>query len=105
MFSYLFPLFKRLDIELLSVKNIDQDLHLPDTKLMKEFIKRHFTKIDYNIIKGIPDVEIVKHLKSIGPNVLVVLGAYRRGRVSRWFHRSMADTLAKETKLPLFIAH
>lgn len=105
MFSYILPLFKHLDAEIVSVKNADQNLHLPDNKLMKEFIKRHFPKADYNIIKGLADIEIVKHLKNMGPNVLVVLGAYRRGRVSRWFHQSMADTLVKETKLPLFIAH
>ena len=105
MFSYLFPVFKHIDTEIVSVKNANQDLHLPDNKLMKEFIKRHFPKAGYNIIKGLAEVEIVKHLKTIGPNVLVVLGAYRRGKVSRWFHQSMADTLVKEIKLPLFIAH
>jgi nucleotide-binding universal stress UspA family protein len=105
MFSYLFPLFKNLETEVVSVKTPNQTLHLPDNKLMKEFMKRHFPKVAYNVIKGFADIEIVKHLKSLGPNVLVVVGAYRRGRVSRWFHESMADTLVKQTKLPLFIAH
>lgn len=105
MFSYLFPLFKTLETEVVSVKTPNQTLHLPDNKLMKEFMKRHFPKVDYNVINGFADVEIVKHLKTLGPNVLVVVGAYRRGRVSRWFHESMADTLVKQTKLPLFIAH
>lgn len=105
MFSYMFPVFKHMDTEIVSVKNANQSLHLPDNKLMKEFIKRHFPKAEYNIIKGFAEVEIAKYLKTIGPNVLVVLGAYLRGRVSRWFHQSMADTLVKETKLPLFIAH
>jgi nucleotide-binding universal stress UspA family protein len=105
MFSYLLPLFRNLDTEIVSVKTVNQSLHLPDNKFMKEFMKRHFPKINYNVIKGFADIEIVKHLKSLGPNVLVVLGAYRRGRVSRWLHESMADTLVKETKLPLFIAH
>lgn len=105
MFSYLFPVFKNSDTEIMCVKTINQTLHLPDNKLMKEFMKRHFPKVEYNIIKGFADIEIVKHLKAIGPDVLVVLGAYQRRRISRWFHESMADTLIKETKLPLFIAH
>lgn len=105
MFTYLLPLFQSLDTEIVCVKTVNQTSHLPDNKLMKELIKRHFPKVNYNIIKGIAEVEIVKHLKNVGPNALVVLGAYRRGRVSRWFHESMADTLIKETKLPLFIAH
>lgn len=105
MFTYLLPVLKNLDTEIVCVKTVDKTLHLPDNKLMKELIKRHFPKVNYNIVKGIADIEIVKHLKHLGPNTLVVLGAYRRGRVSRWFHESMADTLIKETKLPLFIAH
>ena len=36
---------------------------------------------------------------------LVVLGAYQRGMVSRWFRASMADVLMRDLKLPLFIAH
>ena len=105
MFSYLFPELKSISTELLSVKTANQTLHLPDNKLMKELMKRHFPKIEYNVIKGLAETEIVKHLKDQELNVLVVLGAYRRGRVSRWFHESMADALMKETKLPLFIAH
>ena len=105
MFSYLLPLFKDFDTEILSVKTVDENLHLPDNNLMKEFMKRHFPKANYNVIKGFAEDEIVKHLKKIGPGILVVLGAYQRGRVSRWFHESMADTLVRETKLPLFIAH
>lgn len=105
MFDYLLPSFKDLEAEILSVKSLDKSLHLPDNKYMKEFMKRHFPKINFNVIKGFADIEIIKHLKSLGPNVLVVLGAYRRGRLSRWWHESMADTLVKETKLPLFIAH
>lgn len=37
--------------------------------------------------------------------MLVVLGAYRRNELSRWFKTSMADTLMKELDTPLFIAH
>jgi nucleotide-binding universal stress UspA family protein len=105
MFTYLLPLFKNTDTEVLCVKTVNKTAHLPDNKLMKEYIKRHFPKVDYKVIKGFAEVEIVKHLKIFSPNVLAVLGAYRRGKVSRLFHESMADTLIKETKLPLFIAH
>jgi nucleotide-binding universal stress UspA family protein len=105
MFTYLLPLFKNTDTEVLCVKTVNKTAHLPDNKLMKEYIKRHFPKVDYKVIKGFAEVEIVKHLKIFSPNVLAVLGAYRRGKVSQLFHESMADTLIKETKLPLFIAH
>lgn len=105
MFSYLLPLFENLDTELISVKHVEQSMHLADNRLMKEFLKRHFPKINYRIVKGYVEDEIMQHVKGIGPNVLVVLGAYKRGVVSRWVHESMADTMLKETKVPLFIAH
>ena len=76
-----------------------------DNKLMKEFIKRHFPKSTYTIIKGSPEVEIINYLKGEKDSPLVVLGAYRRGLVSRWFRPGMADDLMASLKLPLFIAH
>ncbi len=105
MFSYLLSAYNNLNIELISVKNIEQNLHLTDSRLLKEFLKRHFPEITYRVIKGFAEDEITKYVKSVGPNVLVVLGAYQRGKVSRWFHESMADTLLKEIKSPIFIAH
>ena len=68
-------------------------------------MKRHFPKAKYNVMKGLAEVEIVQHLKQQQKNALVGLGANRRGTISRWFRESMADTLMKEVRLPLFIAH
>lgn len=105
MFSYLLPALKHLDSEVIAVNPFNASLHLPDNKLMKEFMKRHYPKAKYTILKGWAEDEIVNHLHQIAENVLVVLGAYRRSTVSRWFKESMADILMKEVKFPLFIAH
>lgn len=105
MFSYLLPQLKHVDTEVISVNPVTKTLHMPDNKLMKEFMKRHYPKAKYTVMKGLAEDEIVKHLKQTQENTLVVLGAYRRGTVSRWFRESMADTLMKEVKLPLFITH
>lgn len=78
---------------------------MPDNKLMKEFMKRHYPKAKYTVMKGFAEDEIIKHLKMQAAGTLIVLGAYRRNAVSRWFRQSMADILMKEVKLPLFIAH
>ena len=104
MFNYLLPQLKQLETEVISVNQINTTLHMPDNKLMKEFLKRHYPKAKYTVMKGWAEDEIVKHLKQTTENALVVLGAYRRGTV-RWFRESMADSLMKEVKLPLFIAH
>ncbi|HRP58130.1 universal stress protein [Agriterribacter sp.] len=105
MFSYMLPALKEHPAKVLSVKPMSQSLHLPDNKLMKEFMKRHFPKAAYKVMKGIPETEIVNFLKQEKESPLVVLGAYRRGMVSRWFRPSMADVLIRELKVPVFIAH
>lgn len=105
MFSYMLPALKEHATKVLSVKPMSQSLHLPDNKLMKEFMKRHFPQAAYKVMKGIPETEIVNFLKQEKQPPLVVLGAYRRGMVSRWFRPSMADVLMKELKVPVFIAH
>lgn len=105
MFSYTLPQLTNFETEIISVNPINATLHLPDNKLMKEFMKRHYPKAKYIVKKGWAEEEIVKFLKNNHENTLVVLGAYRRGAVSRWFKESMADILMKELKQPLFIAH
>lgn len=105
MFSYMLPAFKDMPTEVLSVKGMGNDLHLPDNKLMKEFIRYHFHKATVKVLKGLAEIEIVKELSGKRKNALVVLGAYRRGMVSRWFKASMADELMIELDNPLFIAH
>ncbi len=105
MFSYTLEVFRHLPTEVISVKGMNSDLHVPDNKLMKEYMKRHYPKATFTVLKGVAETEIVNYLKSEKENILVVLGAYRRPMVSRWFRASMADVLMKELKVPLFIAH
>jgi nucleotide-binding universal stress UspA family protein len=104
-FSYLFGDMDNIETEVITVKSGDQSLHLPDNKLMREFMKRHFPKAEYVILKGVVEDEIVNHLHREKRNTIVVLGAYRRTRLSRLFKASMADVLMLNVKFPLFIAH
>ncbi len=105
MFSYLLPGLGDVDTSLVSVNPPESNLHLKDSKLMKEYMKQHFPDVQTSVFKGLPEIEIVEYLKTQPASTLVVLGAYRRGAVSRWFHESLADTIMKEVHLPLFIAH
>ena len=104
MFSYMLDKLKSLPIEVVVVKRPGQE-NLPDNKLMKEFMKNHFPETFYTVLNGWPEEEIITHIKKSRQNSLIVLGAYRRGRISRWFRESMADVLLKQLKQPLFIAH
>ena len=104
-FSYLFAGLLELEVEVVSVKSIKDTLHVPDNQLMKEFLKRHFPKAVFTVLRGDAENEIVKKLKDNHSDLLIVLGAYNRGMVSRWFRPSMADILMEELNKPLFIAH
>ncbi|HUZ60408.1 MAG TPA: universal stress protein [Hanamia sp.] len=105
MFSYLFGDTVDACVEVFTSKDELGSSHLPNNKLMREFIKRHFPKAEYIVNRGEAEVEIPGHLRNHKENELVVLGAYRRSEISRWFKTSMADVLMKELDSPLFIAH
>lgn len=105
MFSYMLPALKPCPTEVITVNDPKRSLHVPENKLMKEFMKRHFPKATFTVLKGLAEPEIVDYLKYQKETPLVILGAYRRGMVSRWFRPSMADVLMKDLRLPLFIAH
>jgi len=105
MSSYILPSLKQYPTEVITVNDPKLSLHLPENRLMKEFMKRHFPRAVFTVLKGIAEPEIVDYLKKQKELPLVILGAYRRGMVSRWFRPSMADILMKDLKLPLFIAH
>jgi nucleotide-binding universal stress UspA family protein len=105
MFSYLFGSISNIPVEVFTVKNKMEGSHLPNNKLMREFIKRHFPKAKYLVDKGDAEEQVLGHLRYHKGNELVVLGAYRRSELSRWFKTSMADILMKELDCPLFIAH
>lgn len=105
MFSYMFDGLKQLNTEVITVKGMEDNLHIPDNRLFKEFMKRHFPKAKYKVLQGFAEEEIVRYLKDKNEDSMVVVGAYQRGSVSRWFRQSMADVLMKELNMPLFIAH
>lgn len=106
MFSYLFGQMKDLPVEVYTVKDYDMaTLRLPDNKLMREFIKRHYPKATFTVVKGKAEEQITGYLRNHKENELVILGAYRRSELSRWLKISMADLLMRELDTPLFIAH
>lgn len=105
MFGYTLGLLGDLATEVVTVKDTNNHLHVPDNKLMKEFMKRHYPNAAYTVVKGPAEPEILKQLATAKGHPLVVLGAYSRGMVSRWFRPSLADALMKELHHPLFIAH
>ncbi|TDH29243.1 universal stress protein [Segetibacter sp. 3557_3] len=105
MYNYLFCALPHMPVEVFTVKNDLEDLHLPGNRKMREFIKRQFPDAVFTVTKGDPEEQILGHLRNHEQNELVVLGAYRRTEMSRWFKMSMADVLMRELDMPIFVAH
>jgi len=55
-------------------------------------------------LKGDPDSKLFEELL-VRKNIFLVMGAYGRNAVSRFFKRSQADMLIKAVSQPIFIAH
>jgi hypothetical protein len=104
MFTYLFPEMSGKEVKVLAMRSGTLDLHLPDNKLVQEWMKRHYTHASYKVVAGDRD-ELLTLLKEEGPEVLLVTGAYDRSKPSMWLRPSLADTLLQKIKAPLFLAH
>ncbi len=104
MFNYILSEMGKLETRLISAKQGVSSMHLSDNKLIREWMKRHYPEIIFQVLKG-GEKEITTVLKAEEPGVLVVAGAYHRSSFSMWFHQSLADLLIKEVRVPIFIAH
>ena len=106
MFSYVLGNPQNLPIKVFMVKEKKKaEFFMPDNKKIREFTKGHFPKATFAVASGNAEQEISGYLGSLPKNQLVVLGAYQRSEISRWFKISMADILMRELEIPLFIAH
>lgn len=105
MFNYTLPAMAHYKLKTVYVNWTGAGNHLPYHPLLKEWMKRHYDSVEYTVLKGNPEDEILNYLGQLTETSLVVLGAYSRNMVSRWLKPSLANTLLKEIKLPFFIAH
>lgn len=105
MFNYLFANYNLIDTEVISVRPMEATGHVPDNKLIKELMKRHYDNVNYTVLKGIASEEILNYLRNEKKQIMVVMGAYRRTMMSRWFRSALADQLVKQLSCQVFIAH
>ncbi len=103
IFNYLFSSFHELPMVILTVNQWDKPIG--SSKLVRDYISYYFPNAVQKVIGGYPEEKIVGYLELQEKGTMVVLGAYSRGRVSRWFHESMADVLLDNLSLPILVAH
>jgi nucleotide-binding universal stress UspA family protein len=71
---------------------------------MKEYLTAHYSKLNYELLSGQAE-EAILNFAEMQTNPLVVMGAFGRSGVSRFFSRSTAGKLLKDKSLPVFVAH
>ncbi|SEW39509.1 hypothetical protein SAMN05428988_5099 [Chitinophaga sp. YR573] len=71
---------------------------------LREWMTDNYKYVDIEIVKATAEKELFNILLKKS-NTLVVMGAYGRGTLSRFFHQSMAEQLLDLSPLPVFITH
>jgi len=102
-FAYLFPEFEDKRMILLQV-NEDGEWTEDEKQRWTEWSINHYSSIGFQALKGDVDEKLFDYLFG-RRNSMVVMGAYGRNSVSRFFKRSYADRIIKTMTMPIFISH
>jgi nucleotide-binding universal stress UspA family protein len=102
-FAHIFPQLKDLPVTLLQIGNAE-DAFENDARKVNELLDAHFPNYHFELLEGSPSNELFGYLLG-KKNMFVVMGAYGRNNVSRFFRQSTADLVMKTINLPFFISH
>jgi len=102
-FCYLFPELRQKKAVVVCVRN-DGEGAIDEQFRMKEWLKNHYSGVEYVLLKGDPSDELFGYLIE-KKDAIVVMGAFGRGTLSRFFKPSHARLVVKTINLPIFIAH
>ena len=102
-FTYLFPALSDKKAIVVNVSRGDNQSIEQQFK-MKEWLKAHYQDVEFVILKGDATDEMFGYLIE-KKNAMVVMGAYGRSLLSRFFQPSHARLVVKTVNLPVFITH
>jgi hypothetical protein len=99
-------LLSELDAVKGTVVQIKDDDEIPaeEKRMVMTWLNRHYNFADFIALRGSGEKDLLNYLGG-KKNAIVVMGAYGRSMLSRFFRQSHADMLIKELAYPLFIAH
>jgi len=104
-FSYLFPELEDKRAILLRINDKgewnDED---DDKHKLTEWLQNRYSAIGFHTLKGDTDDRLFDYLFK-RKNCMVVMGAYGRNSISRFFKKSHADKIIRTVILPIFISH
>lgn len=102
-FTYLFPELKEKKVSIIQVNETGEWLDKDKNKFM-EWLQNHYTDFHFEALKGETENVLFDHLFK-RKNIFLVMGAYGRTTLSRFFKRSYADLLINTVTQPIFLAH
>lgn len=102
-FTYLFPELKEKKVSIIQVNETGK---WPDNDKNKftEWLQNHYTDLHFEALIGETENGLFDYLFK-RKNMFLVMGAYGRTSLSRFFKRSHADLLINTVTQPIFIAH
>jgi nucleotide-binding universal stress UspA family protein len=102
-FTNLFPELGETKAVVLHVSK-DGEWHDGDKQKFLEWMKMHYSLIGFHVMEGNTDDRLFDYLFK-RKNSFIVMGAYGRGALSRFFHHSQADLLINVMTQPIFVSH
>ncbi|HEX2630437.1 MAG TPA: universal stress protein, partial [Chitinophagaceae bacterium] len=102
-FTYLFP---QLDDKKVTVLHVEDGEQWSETerKHLGAWLQNHYSSIGFDTKSGDATYEMLAYL-FLRHNIFIVMGAYGRNALSRYFKHSHADILMRTITQPIFIAH
>ena len=98
-FAYLLPELEDKRAILLALEWNEEDKHN-----IGEWLQNRYSAIGFQVLEGNTDDRLFDYLFKRKKS-MVVMGAYGRTSVSRFFKKSHADRIIKTMTLPIFISH
>lgn len=102
-FTYLFPQFAGKPVTVFHV-NENEEWTGEEKKQLEGWLHNHYDSVKFELPTGDASYELLSYL-FLKKNVFIVMGAYGRGVISRFFKHSHADMLLKTVTQPVFISH
>lgn len=102
-FTYLFPELKEEKVSIIQVNETGEWPDKDKNRFM-EWLQNHYTDLHFEALKGETENALFDYLFK-RRNMFLVMGAYGRTSLSRFFKRSHADLLINTVTQPIFIAH
>ena len=104
LFTYILPEFSKKKVILLEINKTGKEEFNESHRRMLNWLRAHYEAVYYHTLNGDVKDELFTWF-FMKEKMLVVMGAYGRPMLSRFFKKSNADILMRMVDLPLFITH